>query len=141
DPNAPTRLRWDPATPVVEPGDIVEWRIDNNPPNPNVHHGTTFLDFTQAQQALEILPGSLPIGPQPGFNPPAQGTDGTGVQGQLLVRARVKPDPGGVIGVPFQCTVHKAAMSGQLVLKVKNKVVIQGGFDTATGQLRWLPSE
>ena len=141
DPDAPTRLRWHPATPVVEPGDVIEWRIDNDPANPNVHHGAVFLDFAQAQQALEILPGGLPIGPQAGFTPPAQGTAGTGVQGEILVRARVKPDPDGVIGVPFECTIHKAAMTGQLVLKVQNKVVIQGGLDTNTGQLRWLPNQ
>jgi hypothetical protein len=37
------------------------------------------------------------------------------VQGQLLVRARVKPNPAGAIGVPFECTVHRTGMPGKLV--------------------------
>jgi plastocyanin len=118
DPNlpAPHNLAWDPSTPSLRVGDTVRWRISNDPANPAVHHGVMILDWNKAQAFLDIVPGALPFGPQPGFPAPAQGTPGDGTQGKVLLTAKVKFVPPGGATVPFECTIHKQKMTGQLNL-------------------------
>ena len=113
-------LRWDPNSPPVKAGDVVEWHATDGT------HGVIFNDFDVAKLVLEIdTAASLPIGPHTGFPAPAQGTEAKEAP-MLLVRATVKAIPAGVTEIPFVCTRHgggEDGMEGTLVLEAKKGVM------------------
>jgi hypothetical protein len=131
DPNlaAPHNLAWDSSTPSLRAGDTVRWRIANDPANAAIHHGAMILDWDKAKAFLDIVPGALVFGPQPGFPAPAQGTPGDGTQGTVLLTAKVKSVPPGGATVPFEWTIHQQKMTGQLNLVAPvspGKVMLRG---------------
>jgi hypothetical protein len=140
DRKATPTLQWSPKAPTVRVGDTIEWRIDNIPAA-SVPHGVMFLDWDTAKDALDLLPGGLPFGPQPGFNPPAQGTPGTSTQGALILRAKVKAVPAGGAAIPYECTIHKQAMTGSLTIQpAQQTTTILATFDSkANPPLQWSP--
>ena len=108
---------WDPKSPTVKVGDIVEWHATEGT------HGVIFDDFDVARLVLDIdTAASLPIGLQPDFPAPAQGTEfKESPPDTLLVRATVKAIPAGVTEIPFFCTFHGTDMPGSLVLQAPPK--------------------
>jgi hypothetical protein len=141
---APHNLAWKPSSPTLRVGDTVQWKVDNVPANPNVHHGVMFLGWDKAKAFLEIVPGGLTFGSQPGFPAPAQGTPGNGTQGALLLTAKVKSVPAGGATVPFECTIHQAKMTGQLnLVSGPQTVTINATADPALPaphNLAWVPA-
>ena len=104
-------LRWEPKEVVVKTGDVVIWKVAQ------CVHGVMFNDFDRAKTALQIEQGSLPIGQQPGFDLPAQGTVGKGVTVPLLVKATIKEIPAGMTEIGYFCTIHPDEMVGKVRLQ------------------------
>ncbi len=115
DSNGQVIVRWKPQDQSVNVGDTVTWVVQNAVGH-TVPHGVTFLDFTnQAKPFLTITGGqtfksqktAFPTAPDP------QGTDGDNQQDAVLLTAVINAVPPGG-SIPFECTIHKAKMTGTL---------------------------
>ena len=106
---------WRPKETVIKVGDVIEWHVKAGT------HGVIFKDWSVASKILKVDTSvSMKIGPQPGFDDPAQGTAAITVKGdqsQLLVRATVMAVPASPRDIEFICTHDKDKMSGKLVFR------------------------
>lgn len=125
---------------IVHPDDILTYTISAG------NHGLTFLDKTAAEKYVNFYaPSKAYINQQHnGFPATSFGTDPVQCPGTQFATLRAKPTMQPDVPVKFECTVHKANMTGFLVVtNDKPDVIIDGaaipnGSNALSTTMQWI---